>query len=111
MRVLAAIRQLLLSLAVLGLLFAPTTGSAHRVMGPAPMMDMAHHAPDCPENPINDCPRCALTASCAFHCIDILAVEPAFAVSFEHGPAPIVPDALQIIAGIDHPPELKPPCA
>lgn len=111
MRIMVAIRQLLLSLAVLGLLLAPTAGSAHGAMGPAPMTGMADRAPDCPENPINDCPKCALTACCAFFCLDIVAVKPAFAVSFEHGLAPIVPDGSQNLVGVDHPPPLKPPRA
>ena len=107
----AAIRQFLLGLAVLGLLLAPTAGSMRRAMASGPMVGMTQCTPDCPENPPNDCPKCALMATCAFHCLDIFALEPTFVVSFEHGSASILPDAPQIVAGIDHPPKPKPPRA
>jgi len=110
-RFLAAIRPLLLCLAVLGLLLAPSARSAHGSIGPDRMIGMADHAPCCPGKSVDNCPKCALMASCAFHCIDDLAADFTFAVSFDLHAGAVPAQFTTDLAGIDHPPPLRPPRA
>lgn len=111
MRLLEAIRQFLLSLAVLGLLLGPLAGSAYQTMGIDQTIDMADHSPCCPKNPVDDCSKCALMVSCAVHCIGNLAVDLAFAVLIDDREATVTAVFSDSLAGVDHPPPLRPPSA
>lgn len=109
LRALSAIRRLLLSFAVLGLLFAPSAGFAHGAMQQVEMIGVADHSPCCPESPADDCPRCALMTSCALSCVDYLAMEQGFAMVVWRRAAPVMGIPAQTFASVDHPPPRKPP--
>jgi hypothetical protein len=109
LRVLPAIRQLLLSFAILGLLLAPMAGSAHGAMQQNQVIGMADHSPCCPESPVDNCPKCALMTSCALFCVDDLAMEQSVAMVGWLDAAPVAASSSQTLAGVDHPPPRKPP--
>lgn len=108
-RVLSAIRRLLLSFTILGLLLAPSAGFAHGAMQQGQVIGMADHSPCCPESPVDDCPKCAFMTSCALFCVDYLATEQSIAMVVWRHAAPVTAGYAQTFAGVDHPPPRKPP--
>jgi hypothetical protein len=109
LRFLSAIRRVLLSFAILGLLLAPSAGFAHGAMQQGQVIGMADHAPCCPESPADDCPKCALMTSCALFCVDFLAMEQSIAIVVWRHAAPGVASSSQTLVGVDHLPPRKPP--
>ena len=108
-RMLAAIRQFILSLAVLGLLLSPTSGFAKGPMPQGQTIGTARHAPCCPEHPARDCAACAMMASCAFHCLDNVVAGTAITLMVAESPVAAFPGATPNLTGIEHPPPLRPP--
>lgn len=109
LRFLSAIRRVLLSFAILGLLFAPSVGFAHGAMQQGQVIGMDDHSPCCPENPADDCPKCALMTSGALFCVDFLAMEQRIAMVVWRHAAPVVASSSQTLVGVDHLPPRKPP--
>lgn len=109
LRVLAAIRRLLMSFAILGLLLAPSAGFAHGATQLGQVIGMADHSPCCPESLADDCAKCALMTSCAFFCVDYVAMKQSTAMVVWRHAAPVVASSSQTLVGVDHPPPRKPP--
>lgn len=105
-----AIRRILAVLAMLGLLVAPVAGFAHSAMDHGPSMAVsADGGPCCPDNPSDDCPKCALTAPCMAQCLQNVADAHTIAPVGESTCAAILARFDEAVAGLAHAPPRRPP--
>lgn len=113
MGVLSIVRRMLLAIAIMGLLLAPTAGQAHRAMNDnGAVIAMTDQAPCCPHHQPDDCAKCALASLCGSHCLNLLAVTLAAPAVTTSGIVLVnEPQSQFAVAGIKHAPPRRPPRA
>lgn len=111
-RLAAGIRQLLLALALVGLVLAPLSGFAHTSsMDAGASVSAMEDAPCCPHDMPDGCQDCALMASCALHCLHVGVSEAEISVLPDLPSAPAIATPERPTVGIYHVPPDRPPRA
>lgn len=112
LNVLSTVRRMLLALAVLGLLFTPPGSFAHGAMNDSAVVAMTDHAPCCPHDQPDDCPKCALASLCGSYCLNFLAMALEAPVAATSVVAlSVAPQSQSAVVGIKHAPPRRPPRA